>query len=532
MRTFILENSGISSGPDYRFSGENQLVRWPQENGFRLGMAGAWNLLFRVGAHPRIIEESNLHSPEEGDVLYIAADASFSPQTERAIQKWLASGGKVLASGYPEAWKFALPNNSSIQNSKLNCPYAALAWLYEDGKPELTTPPGWTFLRIKKKESNSLEFIGNLVSISGERQTPIRALVKPLEDAPAIIRSENFVYLNGNPFSALQSWLQGQENLEPWLSWRHRIFWLDEYAAFLYKTLRDIKFLPEGGNDLSQLSETTVVFRHDLDYSRDTTYLDMETQANLSGVHAILDDQNTNYWMDTLSSTHGHESAFHYNTASYSRWLEAARNKLLNLSKRPYRPNKKAIKGKGLLNQVRWAKKKGIGIKTLHRHASFILYPELVDALDTVYKNEEEVLGSSSYFRAQVLRWGIDRADGLRGNFGDAPAPQFPYWFPFRLAHAGFGGKLLRGWENTCVMEAEPGLVEQMLDYNAPGLKQRVFILNYHPAHANSSTFNKNGGANWLRGIIELCAQRGVDVRTLSEVYKSLNTYLKSPLAK
>jgi hypothetical protein len=523
MTNFLLENSGVSSGLDYKFSGGSQVVRWPQENGFRLGLAGIWNVLFRVGACPQIIKKEDLHSPEEEDVLYVATDVALSSQTEKAIKEWLASGGKVLATGYPQAWSFVFPQNVHIQDSKLNCPYAALAWLYESASPDLVTPPGWTFLRIKENSSNSFEFIGKLASISGERQTPKRALVTPLKDSPAILRSGNFVYLNGNPFSAFQAWLQGQENLEPWLFWRHRIFWLDEYAAFLYKTLQEIKFLPETEKGISELAKTTVVFRHDADFSRDTTYLDLETQASLRGVHPILNDKNTNFWVDMLRANQGHESAFHYNTAIYSRWLEAARHILLNIPKRPYRPNKKAIIGVGLLNQVRWAKKKGIGIKTLHRHASFILYPELVDALDTVYKNEGEVLGSSSFFRAQVLRWGIDRADGLRGNFGDAPGPQFPYWFPFRLAHAGFGGKLLRGWESTCVMEVEPGLIEQMLDYNTPGLKQRVMILNYHPAHAHSSIYNTNGGVNWFREIIELCKSRNVEVRSLAEVYKVLN---------
>ena len=118
------------------------------------------------------------------------------------------------------------------------------------------------------------------------------------------------------------------------------------------------------------------------------------------------------------------------------------------------------------MKQVRWAKNKGIGINTLHRHDPFIIYPELVDALDTVYNNEIDVLGSNSFFRGQVLRWGVDYSDGIRGNYGDAPSPQFPYWFPFRLAHSGHGGRLLKGWETTSMMEIEPGLLEQMIDYN------------------------------------------------------------------
>jgi hypothetical protein len=75
-------------------------------------------------------------------------------------------------------------------------------------------------------------------------------------------------------------------------------------------------------------------------------------------------------------------------------------------------------------------------------------------------------------------------------------------------------------------MEAEPALVEQMLDYNIPGLSQRVIVLNYHPAHANTSTFVKGGCVNWFREIIDLCKQHNVEIRTLAEVYKTLNEFL------
>ena len=124
-------------------------------------------------------------------------------------------------------------------------PYAALAWFSEEGKPELIAPPSWAYLVVKKNVDDSLECKGKLAAISGERQTPQRALITPLEDAPAMLYAGKFYYINGNPFSAFQAWLQGQENLEPWLAWRHRIFWLDELAASICKTLRYYQLLPD-----------------------------------------------------------------------------------------------------------------------------------------------------------------------------------------------------------------------------------------------------------------------------------------------
>jgi hypothetical protein len=488
-------------------------------------MAGVWNLLFRTGASPQIIDDE-FPAPESKDILYVTADETFPPKTEKALQDWMGAGGKVLASGCPEAWRFAFPKDIILESARLTNPYAALAWIQDEAKPELIAPPHWTYMRVKKHKIDSIKCEGKLAEISGERQTPKRALVLPLEDAPAILSSGNLIYFNGNPFAALQAWLQGQESLEPWLAWRHRIFWLDEYTAFICKVLNQYQLLPKLGDAIRGLGKTTIVFKHDLDHSRDTTYFDLESQMDLAGVYPVLKDSNAGFWVDKLKSRPRHESAFHYNTGNYHRLLESIRHKVFKLPKRTYSPNRKAINAKGLLRQVNWAKENGIGVETLHRHLTFLFYPELVDALDTVYKNELQVLGSNSYFTGTVLRWGINQVDGKEGTVSDFTGPQFPYWFPFRLAHAGYGGRLLRGWETTSMMECSPGLVEQMLSYNISSLPQKIIVLNYHPAHANTSFFAQGGCVNWFREVLDLCKQYNVEVKTLTEVYRSANESL------
>lgn len=490
-------------------------------------MAGIWNLLFRAGSNPVIVTENSIPASSEEDVLYVSADAPFSKRIEDSLKQWLVAGGRIVATGNVYAWRFVFPADVSTQNARYDHPYAALAWILEAAGPQLIAPPKWTYANIRTASNSRLEYHGRIAAVHGERQSPTRAIITALDDAPAIVRFGNLWYLNGNPFAALQSWMQGQEDLEPWMAWRHRLFWLDEFSGYLCRTLRSHRLLPERQSGLAGLGETTLVLKHDLDYSRDTTYLDLENQEGVAGVHPILQDSNTDFWVEKLKSHPAHESAFHYNTARYSRLIEAARLKLLGKPKRPMRPDRKGIQGVGLLNQVKWARKNGVGIETLHRHAFFLLYPELVGALDTVYNELPEVLGSSSFFRAQVLRWGVDVTDGMRGTYGSFPDPQFPCWFPYRLAHAGDGGRMLRGWESTCMMELEPALVEQMLNHSIPDLPQRVIVLNYHPAHARSATFARDGCADWVREVLAICRRRGVEVRTLAEVYKRLDDCIR-----
>ena len=91
MRIFLFKHTGLSQGREYKFSSVNQAVLWPQEDGIRLGMAGAWNLLFRAGIRPHIVDENNLPVPEIGDVLFASADFKFSSNAERAILEWIAA---------------------------------------------------------------------------------------------------------------------------------------------------------------------------------------------------------------------------------------------------------------------------------------------------------------------------------------------------------------------------------------------------------------------------------------------------------
>lgn len=486
---YVWRAPASTAGPLYRFGGQ----AWPRESGANLGAVGAWNLLFRMGQAPQWLTEPA--RVQEGDVVWAISDV---PITD-AVRACLARGATVVGAGAPTAWRDLVPG---IESRRDQHPYAALAAL---APTRILAPPGWDHARIAAPGGR-----GQLGIVHGERQSPARALVTPLADVPVSWRRERLLYLNANPFAAFQAWVQGQEELTPWLGWRNRLFWLDEYGSELAEWL-----VSEGVLAPAREGRTTVVLRHDLDYSRDTTYLELEREFGVPGVHAVLKDQNTDFWLQTLKQAPEHEVAFHYNTAHYSRWMEAVRSRL-GLRKRSYRPARAEVAGQGLLAQVRWAKRAGVGVATLHRHLSYLVYPEWVDGMDEALAGEPAILGSSSLFRGTVLRWGSDQ-----GETGLHPDAQFPYWYPVRLAR-GDTGQPLRGWESASVMEVEPGLVEQMLRHQAPHLPARVITLNFHPSHASVERYCSGGSQVWFREILELL--RSYEVVTLQQLYSQLTS--------
>ncbi len=529
MRAVVLKQRNIlCEGKNfYSFHNGRRIITWPIKNGAFLGEVGAWNFLFRIGLRPEYFNTSDVPLPVKGDLLFIISeDKVLDPTVCDIVNRWITQGGIVIAGGFLPAWQWVLPSEISVEQVNCEYPFAGLAWKFGDNPPEIVAPPLWSFGRLSDK--GGISSYGNLVAIRGERQTPHRALITILDDAPAIIRHKNFIFLNGNPFAAFQAWLQGQEDIEPWLQWRHRLFWLDEQIAFLLRTINDhahlsSKIIPL---PIPGFSDTTVVLRHDLDYSRDTSYLDTEIAGEVPAVHAILRDENAGFWIRALRKAPKQEAAFHYTTGSYSRLFEWARSRM-GLPKHSLMPARNAVTGDGILRQVRWAKNRGIGIGTLHRHQSFLIYPEWVDALHNVFEKEPEVLGASSLLRGQVLRWGCDRANSINGTYGVFPDVQFPYWFPCKLAHAGLGGQPLRGWETSSIMEIEPEFFEQMLDYRIKGISQRVITVNYHPAHARHPVFCRDGSLVWWRKILKIIQDRGIEVKTLRDIYMSIDKYVE-----
>lgn len=529
MSVFILRlQQKISSyeGASYSFRGAKSIIKWPRENGAFLGEVGAWNFLWRLGYHPQWLAITDTYVLTNKDMVFLCASTDIDTTTINIVRRIIRKDVTVILSGYPKAFSYFLPDECRLRAYRYDNPYAALAYLLKENVPELLTPPNWTYMAcdFTPLSGDNVEFIGRMAAIHGERQTPHRALITKLDGAPAIIKRGKFFYLNGNPFAAFQSWLQGQEDLAPWLSWRHRIFWLDEWVAFLGKLLLENgafqRHIPKTG--IEGLKDTTLVIRHDLDSSRDTSYLTEELTRGFPAVHAVLRDKNQKYWVNILNKYPDHEIAFHYNTIARFR-IRAKIESLLGVKARPYKPAYKEINCKGLEKQVKWAKSNGIKATTLHRHGSFLIYPEWIDAYQKVLDSYNNILGGSCLFRSQVLRWGVDRVDNIRGFVANFPDVQFPLWYPFKLAHAGYDGEILKGWQSTSIMEIEPEFFEQLLDYKVPGLLQRVFVLNYHPAHANSPTFCRGGSFTWFKRILDIAVKRELDIVTLEDLFLRSN---------
>ncbi len=507
----------------YPFKGNNGLCRWPKNAGAGLGRCGMLNFLWRLGFHPKELHFDQLTTPKPGEVLFVDKISAMHHAMQSALQQWMQQGGKIIATGELNAWRSFL-TKEEWHTASFENPYAATAYIFGDDVPQLITPPRWSFIQYDGSAKTKAHYLGNLAAVQGERQTPARAQLECYPNAPAIIHHHLFYYLNAQPFAAFQAWLQGQENLSPWLLWRHRLFWLDEWVSFCFEMLANYQIISKeiSRPGIKELNHTTVVLRHDLDYSRDTLFLSTENQRKISATYAVLKDRNTRFWLKQLSESNNHEIAFHYNTGK--RTLKSIYQRVVNKKNQAaFAPAMQQIARKGLLKQLQWAKKQGIPVQTIHRHISYLIYPEWIDAMDTVFESNLNVLGSSSLFRGQVLKWGMDHVDGNHGYLTDWPDAQFPFWYPFKLAHVGKQGKILQGWEMTALMEVEPHLLTQLLDYKIKHISQTMFNLIFHPAHASQSTFYQKGSFSHFLAVLDILKERNIEILPLSHVFQKAN---------
>lgn len=514
----------------YRLGHHKKTLTWPMQCGQRLGTCGMWNFLWRLGFHPLECHLDTLPRNPTGHFIFIDHVTSLDENDIDVLRNWLHLGGRIIATGELCSWEEFLPQSLWWATSDFENPNAALGYMFENHTPELIAPPNWNFISYQadNEKANYVSF-GKIIAILGEVQTPHRAVLKKIENAPAIIQSGAFYYLNGHPFSALQSWLQGQENLAPFLAWHHRMFWLDEWISNLYDLLIRYNVLPNTLqiSGIKQLPETTVILRHDLDYSKDLTFLKIENEKQIAASHAILKDRNAKFWIDELSKHPHHEIAFHYNTGKRN-WRYLINRLVGKKHGMPFLPGQNYIAYGGLLKQIHWAIQQGIEVKTLHRHLCYMIYPEWIDALDRVYDQIPTVLGSSSLFRGHVLRWGQDRVDGTNGYLVDFPDSQFPLSYPYKIAHAGKSGKILKGWEISALMEIEPEMLFKLLEYKIKHIHQRVFSLIFHPAHTKQSSLYPKGSLNNFTKIINHLIETNIKIISMSKLFDIANTCLNN----
>jgi hypothetical protein len=501
----------------YSFGGATARVNWLKGEYAYLAPNGVASLLRRLCIKFDWLGDEDLLELKRlrrYHTLLLPHAIALPVQAREVLSSWVDQGGYLLATGRIDLPKELLglselkwyrpEGYTSIHYGNYNAIAGYRGYTLGIGQPA----SGSQVLGF------SYEIIHPQEDISGGEARPL---------GPGIIQNGNVLYITLPLFETLGGMLQGHVNFEDMRLWGHRYKYLDWLCRFVKNLLKEagwqhlwsVRIKPWGEY------EGVVVLRHDVDESTDTTYLDYEKKNLIPATYAILGDRNRLRWLKAVAAHPLAEASFHFDASPGER----EKFRLLFPSfKGGMRGVLKRTGSKGLWKQMRRAKDVlGIPIVTAQRHNSLFHYPEIVDGMDYLYKQEPEVLGLGTMFRFTNFMFGAKTTEDPFTYTVQHPDTSVPFWFPFKLWYASAEDHHeLRGWDITHVLEPEPWLTEHLFNQEQY-LEDGVYTLGFHPAHCRGKSFRPEGNWGWFEYAVELGRSLGYLFSSSKEVFQKMN---------
>jgi hypothetical protein len=504
----------------YTFNGATGIVRWLKGEYAYLAPNGAASLLRRLGIKFNWVTDEDLKeskSLERYHTLIVPHAVSLPTQAFRAIEAWVHQGGYLLATGQTDLPAELL----GLSELKWYRPNGYTMIRY--GESDLIAGYRGYTVGICKPASGS-QVLASVYEVMNP-QEEVNGQISPLLGS-GIIRTKQVVFISLPLFETFGAMLQGHVNFEDMRNWGHRYKYLDWLGRFIKEILEDsdwkhlwhVRIKPWGE------SRGVVVLRHDVDESSDLTYLDYEKKNQIPATYAILNDRRCQHWLKAVASHPAAEAAYHFDTAPQKTTI------IELLLRKPREVTVEDILkitgGRGLWRQSKKARDVlGIPILTGQRHKAFFFYPETIDGMDYLYKQEAEVLGLGTMFRFTNIMFTEEKEEKDSTYVVQHPDTSVPFWFPFKLWYASTNDHhALRGWDITHLVEPEPWLTEHLLNQEAY-LEEGVYTLGFHPAHCHGKAFRQEGNWDWFKYAVELGRSRGYLFTTCKEVFERLNQW-------
>ncbi len=467
--------------------------QWLKGRWAYLGVNGARHCLWRLGLLHTVVDESWLHTAEcdaEVDVLIVPEAESLEPRSIERLQELIARGRCwVIIAGATN-----LPDTLlGVEERSRYLPkgFVKLRETRQDEPGSLwrlpISPPGYPIELVRPREST--QTFGRLEECELGHAEASRPL-----PGHAFLRRGRLIWIPLPIFEYLGGLLQAHVDWWPLheLLGFDAVGYIDRLCHFVMRcfeivgigALGEVRLPPWGSY------QHAVIFRHDTDDSLDATFWDIERRNRLPATYAVLADQRAHDWVKRLEATPQMETALHYRT-NYDGLWERLRMRLLG---RLPRPDQASTTHDGLLNQVRQTRSLLGDIKTIHRHYHYVYYPELLLALDTLYEAEPSIIGSNSFARFHLFRYG--GAETVRVMH---PHLGVPFSFPIRPVIATVERHAsLRGWESTAFIEPDQDMLGRCvrLARECPG---GCYTWVFHPAHARRGRVTGSATLGWFQ---------------------------------
>jgi len=519
-RRFYIDEAK-KTGQVYPFLGPEGQLTWLVGQNAYLAVNGLSNMLRRWGIKFDVLGEGSLNESvlRYYNFIFIPNAAQLEEKTIYQLRGWASGGKKLIISGHsnlPDAL-LGIEFKMTYLPSKPVWIHWADSLSFEPGsRTHLVHPPQYSIPKVRKNRfsvslGNLVEFQKNEVPAEGGEIVGDGAIV-----------SEPSIYFVPPIFEFIGGLLQGHidiEEMRPYLK-QKADFFIEELILYIEKILKsygcksmwDTRLRIWGGYD------HVFVLRHDVDHSRDLSYLEYEKKHAIPATYSILKDKNWKFWLAKTQGIPCFERAYHFSTNK-----EGVIKKCLHPHE--FIEDPKAVLGKGLALQIENTQKKfRIPFKTLQRHGPFFYYPEFIASLDHVFEKFPHLLGSGTLFRYTCFRYHSSETL-FKKYVVPEPHVSVSFWFPFKMTISTVDGqRLLRGWESPHFVEPDDVMIEHVFE-NSTRVENGVYTFGFHPAHAQRATFREEGNFPLYLRSIKKARERGWWFANLEMVYHRLNQW-------
>lgn len=492
----------------YAFAGSERKVRWIVGEDAYLAPSGAQAVVSRIGIKNKIITEEELIQGIDSRVLIIPNAIKLKNYTKRKITEYAKEGVSIILSGLSDVNEI-IPEAKTIKN--------AGGYIYVDphmlpGIVKNIIPnsiplilPGYYYKRYAAFQSGSINSLPYREHDSNKNY--------------GIFIQKNIMVLTFQFFEQIGALLQGHTRIQ----FDNNDYVQDIYLELLCQIFYNhiIHFVPSEYTQVKirpwKQHDAVMCIKHDTDYSDDNGYLDYEKKHGVPATYAVLDDTYAEHWINATRNIDYIEAGFHFKTNRtdfITRIMH--KNKIL--------PSLKAVAKKGIYRQLaRMQRKYNVTFRTLHRHAFYIFYPEIIDALYYASAHSSHILGCSVMFRSEIHQYSAFPNNGKKIYVIAHPHTAVSLYCPYHVTYTSLEYyHILKSWELTHLIEPNIQLIQYIYN-NCNPLPGGVYSVGFHPAHIKGKRLGETENSTSYLSIVEFARQNKMVFLNYKDIFEIMN---------
>ena len=469
-------------------------------------------------------------------LLFLPSAHSLTAAAIDAIERWLQGDDAFLCVSGPTNLPPELLGLESLEPARTEG-YTAWQWNAASPFGDRAKWEEWYISGYKGFKSSIAEaaagatVLADLLEVGGDLSGPDSASLQRL--GAGIVQTDKSLFIANALFEHVGGVWQAHLNAEEVRRWFNPFNWAETLLYQLRGVLWSCGQERHWNTRLRTFGSYDGVMniRHDPDKSVDMTMLRYQEEHLIPATHTLLDanispeattTEMDQQWVREILKSEFIEIGLHNDAIQES--------------------PPKYMMGANLARHVIESEKNlGVRLYTGGRHGGYSVYPEMIDAMDYLYRTVPHFLGLGTFHFHLMAEYGDRTPNPQLGDMVvtyqtlTSPTIASPgFWFPFHgVVSTTEECRQLRGWDMTHEYDPPPDVIDAV--YARPNSKDRdpdtalqdgVYQLQYHPLFTVDPSYNNGRGTfDWMCYGIRRAERLNFWQATQREIYQRMQDY-------